>query len=126
MSHTGRFQVYIDGLGALGDRLVACEAEMREASRSLSRASTRDMGSLLLDAACESFQSSWSYGIEQISSWAATLHDGISTTVRTYSETDAAIRDAFAQASNDRQGGEGVSDQRHPSATPTPQTWPFG
>lgn len=109
------FYADVEELATLASQLESCTAEMRRASRTLQKASPRALGNNWVDISCNAFQSSWSYGIEQIRDMADAMSDGLRATARSYNETEQAIRDAFG--GNSSRGGT-PDRSRNPEGTP--------
>ena len=86
--------VDIEVLGKAVQSLNTAEQVLGDAMRSMSKDSPKDIGTKELDAAADSFQTRWKYGIERIGESAKATAEGISKCLEAYLETD----DAFAKA----------------------------
>lgn len=102
------FKVELDRLGKLTQTLKTAEASMNNANDRLKNSSAKDLGSNSLDAAGESFQSTWEYGIGKIAEMSKGMADSLSAATKLYLDAERkAAKDIAEAAKSGGQGGQG-------------------
>lgn len=88
----------IEVLGKAVQSLKSAEQVLTDAMKAMSKDSHPDIGTKELNAAADSFQTRWKYGIERIGESAKTTAEGISKCLEAYQATDSAFAKALEQA----------------------------
>ncbi|MFJ6216494.1 WXG100 family type VII secretion target [Streptomyces sp. NPDC092296] len=88
----GTFRVEADELGQVSRELGEATGSMGGAMQALHKADPKVTGHLALDSACAGFSDHWKYGLKQLNEALRAIGDGLDATVRSYRQTDDAIR----------------------------------
>ncbi|MET8650430.1 hypothetical protein [Nocardia aurea] len=94
----GVLSVDIDVLGKAVQALRSAEQVLTEAMTAMSADRHTDIGTKELNAAADSFQTRWKYGIERIGQSAEATAEGMSKCLEAYLATDSAFAAALKQA----------------------------
>ncbi|MEU4598227.1 hypothetical protein [Nocardia sp. NPDC023988] len=104
----GVLSVDIDVLTKAVQALNTAEQVLNDAMAAMSDDSHKDIGNKELNAAADSFQTRWKYGIERIGESAVVTAQGISKCLEAYKATDTAFSKALADANSTIEGQEKV------------------
>ncbi|WP_405178965.1 hypothetical protein OG225_34190 [Nocardia sp. NBC_01377] len=94
----GVLAVDIEVLGRTVQSLKSAEQVLSEAMTAMSANRHADIGTKELNAAADSFQTRWKYGIERIGQSAEVTAEGVSKCLEAYLATDNAFAQALEQA----------------------------
>lgn len=99
----GFLEADLDVIGGAAQSMTDAKDRLHDVQKAMSKDGGADIGTKALNAAADEFQSTWHYGIEQITKAAKSTAEGLKRTHDQFQAADSSLADTIAQVGGDTQ-----------------------